>query len=149
MPPLVRRFREGEPNPGLGAFVIELNSPHPFDIAEFDRLASALNPKPDAKLYYLKWIARGERMVIFRERSLDGRSLQHSVVNYFMQSNGDPGPLQSAGHLEMFTRAGETGVYRRIYGHSMTLDLILTPEASNKHKLEVIKPALQEHFTVD
>lgn len=144
MPPTVRRFKEDQPVEASGAFVVDLNGPEEFDPALFDDFANSLkNASNSLSLFDLKWIVRSSGLIIFR------KEFAHSVVNYSLETGGYPGPLQSAGHLEIFDAS--RGRQRRLYSSSFTLaDAgILSTKESNRFKLQVLKPALSPHIKVD
>lgn len=142
----VEGIRSGvKPGKG-GLFQVILDDSRVFDPEKFDEFANIVSE--GSKFPYslgIKYIVRGNRMIAF-----DG-SLNHGVVDYNLAHNlslrkGESvGDLYSAGFVRANFRVNE--IVREIFGHSMTLERVLSQNDSSEFRRRVMQPVLGEYFT--
>lgn len=145
MSPRAERIETEVPTEEQRGFFIRLDTPEDFDPLKFDQLVQELlGYRPEVFPENLKYIVRGERMLVFPV------FLRHSDADKRFRRIGFDEELRSAGFIEV-NPLDESTVRRCIYGDSSSLSLNgqLPIRESNKYKLSVLREKLSLHFDVE
>jgi hypothetical protein len=114
-------------------FAIDLTTPGAIDTTVFDREVQAIDHRG-----LLKWVATRTRIWLF------GIGVEHKKIHDMLSGKGENDPIRSAG-LYMDLDVGRTfGEYSSI----LAREGILTKQASDSYKMEVLGPQLGSEFKV-
>lgn len=138
MAPSIEMLKESVAPTNEGVLQIVLDDSEPFNPELFYKLAQELNRFFGTAIFWLKYIVRGNRMILFKE------ILQHATVSSDLEKMGFDGDLNSAGEMEV--RLQEGGIVGTISGYSRSLESILPSNKSYEYREKIIKPALGRHF---
>lgn len=142
MSPLVEAKPEGQ-EINFAYFTVDLDSPQTFDADLFDNQAEQIGEENNRE-FRLKYIVIGNIMYLFPLK------VQHDIAyNYIAKTLTSNLELQSSGKVTVDLLYPPEHISRRqIWGKSNTLKELLTIEASEQYKREILSSKLGDFFKI-